>query len=65
MSIGITRDEYDEEIEAYESRIALLEAVAEAAFNHCNISYGSEEFFTSRAILQQALRKGYLKEQEK
>jgi len=43
-----------------EKRIAELEAVAEAAFDHCNTSYGTEEFYRTRAELQNALRAGYL-----
>lgn len=43
-----------------QARIAELEAVAEAAFDHCNTSYGTEEFYRTRAELQNALRAGYL-----
>ena len=46
--------------QALKARIAELEAVAEAAFDHCNTSNGTEEFYRTRAGLQNALRAGYL-----
>ena len=45
---------------AMQERIAILEKVAEAAYNHCNTNPGTEGFYRTRRELQDALKAVYL-----